>query len=130
MDRAVGGISGAKWRPRTERQGGIRPGLRGRTMHEHAVGSCEGHQVVVESRAGAVDVQGRVEARGLEARGGTVHILGESVALITDGRFSGATHGFMIGHVAPEATDGGPIAAIEEGLKVLKKLKKKECFRH
>jgi dihydroxy-acid dehydratase len=41
--------------------------------------------------------------------------LGNSVALITDGRFSGATHGFMIGHVAPEAADGGPIAALRNG---------------
>jgi dihydroxy-acid dehydratase len=41
--------------------------------------------------------------------------LGDSVALITDGRFSGATHGFMVGHVAPEAVHGGPIAAVQEG---------------
>jgi dihydroxy-acid dehydratase len=41
--------------------------------------------------------------------------LGESVALITDGRFSGATRGFMVGHVAPEAAVGGPIAAVREG---------------
>ncbi|MGE5207198.1 MAG: dihydroxy-acid dehydratase [Chlamydiota bacterium] len=41
--------------------------------------------------------------------------LGESVALITDGRFSGATRGLMIGHVAPEAFVGGPIAAIQDG---------------
>ena len=41
--------------------------------------------------------------------------LSESVALITDGRFSGATHGFMVGHVAPEASKGGPIAALREG---------------
>ena len=41
--------------------------------------------------------------------------LGESVALITDGRFSGATHGFMVGHVAPEAARGGPIAAVRDG---------------
>lgn len=41
--------------------------------------------------------------------------LGESVALLTDGRFSGATHGLMAGHVAPEAALGGPIAAIREG---------------
>jgi dihydroxy-acid dehydratase len=41
--------------------------------------------------------------------------LGDSVALMTDGRFSGATHGFMIGHIAPEAADGGPIAAIKSG---------------
>ena len=41
--------------------------------------------------------------------------LGDSVALVTDGRFSGATHGLMAGHVAPEAARGGPIAAIAEG---------------
>jgi dihydroxy-acid dehydratase len=41
--------------------------------------------------------------------------LGDSVALITDGRFSGATRGFTVGHVAPEASRGGPIAAIREG---------------
>jgi dihydroxy-acid dehydratase len=41
--------------------------------------------------------------------------LGHEVALITDGRFSGATHGFMAGHVAPEAARGGPIAAIHTG---------------
>lgn len=41
--------------------------------------------------------------------------LGESVAMLTDGRFSGATRGFMAGHVAPEAAAGGPIAAVQEG---------------
>jgi dihydroxy-acid dehydratase len=41
--------------------------------------------------------------------------LGETVALITDGRFSGATHGFMAAHVAPEAVRGGPIGAIADG---------------
>ena len=41
--------------------------------------------------------------------------LGNDVALITDGRFSGATHGFMIGHIAPEAARGGPIAKLREG---------------
>ena len=41
--------------------------------------------------------------------------LGDSVALVTDGRFSGATHGLMAGHVAPEAANGGPIAAVAEG---------------
>ncbi|HSJ79188.1 MAG TPA: dihydroxy-acid dehydratase [Erythrobacter sp.] len=41
--------------------------------------------------------------------------MGEKVALITDGRFSGATRGFCIGHVGPEAADGGPIALIEDG---------------
>ena len=41
--------------------------------------------------------------------------LGSKVALLTDGRFSGATHGLMAGHVAPEAVEGGPIAALEDG---------------
>ncbi len=41
--------------------------------------------------------------------------LGETVALITDGRFSGATHGFMAAHVAPEAVRGGPIGALQDG---------------
>ena len=41
--------------------------------------------------------------------------LHKDVALITDGRFSGGSHGMVIGHVAPEAQDGGPIAAVKEG---------------
>ncbi len=44
--------------------------------------------------------------------------LGNDVALITDGRFSGATHGFMVGHIAPEAARGGPIALLREGDRV------------
>jgi dihydroxy-acid dehydratase len=45
--------------------------------------------------------------------------LGDSVALLTDGRFSGATHGLMAGHVAPEAACGGPIAAVRDGDKIV-----------
>ena len=41
--------------------------------------------------------------------------LGKEVALVTDGRFSGASHGIMIGHVSPEAQVGGPIGLIEDG---------------
>src|SRR5437762_3449274 len=41
--------------------------------------------------------------------------LGDDVALVTDGRFSGATRGFMVGHVAPEAFRGGPIAVVQDG---------------
>lgn len=41
--------------------------------------------------------------------------MGDSVALITDGRFSGATHGLMVGHIAPEAVRGGPLAAVADG---------------
>ena len=45
--------------------------------------------------------------------------LGDDVALITDGRFSGATYGFMVGHVSPEAARGGPVALLEEGDRIL-----------
>lgn len=41
--------------------------------------------------------------------------LGEDVALLTDGRFSGATHGMMVGHISPEAAEGGPIAVVQDG---------------
>jgi len=41
--------------------------------------------------------------------------LGDEIALITDGRFSGATHGLMVGHIAPEAFRGGPIAHVRDG---------------
>lgn len=41
--------------------------------------------------------------------------LGNDVALITDGRFSGGSHGFVVGHVSPEAFDGGPLALVQDG---------------
>ena len=41
--------------------------------------------------------------------------LGQDVALLTDGRFSGGSHGFIIGHITPEAQDGGPIALVRDG---------------
>ena len=41
--------------------------------------------------------------------------LGDKVAFLTDGRFSGGTHGFVVGHITPEAFDGGPIALIQDG---------------
>ena len=52
--------------------------------------------------------------------------IGDDVALITDGRFSGATHGLMVGHVAPEAYRGGPIAAIREGDIIVLDVEKRE----
>jgi dihydroxy-acid dehydratase len=51
--------------------------------------------------------------------------LGDSVALLTDGRFSGATHGFMIAHVVPEAAERGPIAALKNGDTVVIDIKKR-----
>jgi dihydroxy-acid dehydratase len=52
--------------------------------------------------------------------------LGDSVALLTDGRFSGATHGFMAGHVAPEAPRGGAIAAVRDGDTITFDVEKRE----
>jgi dihydroxy-acid dehydratase len=52
--------------------------------------------------------------------------LGDSVALLTDGRFSGATHGFLAGHVAPEAPRGGPIAALRDGDTVVFDVERRE----
>ncbi len=52
--------------------------------------------------------------------------LGHDVALLTDGRFSGATHGMMAGHVAPEAANGGPIAAVKNGDTITFDVKKRE----
>ena len=52
--------------------------------------------------------------------------LGDSVALLTDGRFSGATHGLMAGHVAPEAMSGGPIAALRDGDRIVFDVPKRE----
>jgi dihydroxy-acid dehydratase len=52
--------------------------------------------------------------------------LGDTVALMTDGRFSGATHGFMIGHIAPEAADGGPIGALKSGDTIVIDIKKRK----
>jgi len=52
--------------------------------------------------------------------------LSETVALLTDGRFSGATRGLMVGHIAPEAYLGGPIAAVQEGDKITFDIKKRE----
>jgi dihydroxy-acid dehydratase len=77
-------------------------------------GSIEAGQVVVIRNEGPSGGPGMREmlavTAALQGEG-----LGDSVALLTDGRFSGATHGFMAGHVAPEAPRGGPIAAVHDG---------------
>jgi dihydroxy-acid dehydratase len=82
-------------------------------------------QAVIEGKINAGDVvviryEGPRGGPGMrEMLGVTGAIVGaglsDSVALLTDGRFSGATHGFMIAHVAPEAFNGGPIALVHEG---------------
>jgi dihydroxy-acid dehydratase len=54
--------------------------------------------------------------------------LGETIALVTDGRFSGATRGLMVGHVAPEAARGGPLAALREGDLVVIDVERRQLF--
>jgi dihydroxy-acid dehydratase len=70
--------------------------------------------VVVVRNVGPVGAPGMPEmvmlTIQLQGRG-----LGEDVALITDGRFSGVSHGILIGHISPEAARGGPIAAVRDG---------------
>src|SRR5207344_171937 len=56
--------------------------------------------------------------------------LGKDVALITDGRFSGGSHGFLVGHITPEAQEGGPIALINDGDKVTLDAVKREMTLH
>jgi dihydroxy-acid dehydratase len=78
-----------------------------------AGGIVEGDVVVIryEGPVGGPGMQEMLHVTGaLQGQG-----LGPSVGLITDGRFSGGTHGLMVGHIAPEAALGGPIALVEEG---------------
>ena len=56
--------------------------------------------------------------------------LGNDVALITDGRFSGGTHGFVVGHITPEAFDGGPIAIVQNGDTITIDTKSREINLH
>jgi dihydroxy-acid dehydratase len=77
-------------------------------------GDVESGEVIVVRNEGPRGGPGMREMLGVTAaRDGQGHA--EDVALVTDGRFSGATRGLSIGHVAPEAFDGGPIAALEDG---------------
>src|SRR4051794_40986644 len=76
-------------------------------------GIAEGDVVVIRNE-GPVGGPGMREMLGVTAAINGAG-LGDTVALLTDGRFSGATHGFMAGHVAPEAARGGPIAAVRDG---------------
>jgi dihydroxy-acid dehydratase len=83
-------------------------------MAEVTTGGINENDVIVirnEGPAGGPGMREMLAVTGALVGAG----LGDSVALITDGRFSGATHGFMVGHVAPEAVHGGPIAAVREG---------------
>jgi dihydroxy-acid dehydratase len=83
-------------------------------MEAATTGAIVAGDVVVIRNEGPAGGPGMREMLGVTAAI-TGAGLGEDVALITDGRFSGATHGFTIGHIAPEAYLGGPIAAVQEG---------------
>ncbi|MGH7716523.1 MAG: dihydroxy-acid dehydratase, partial [Vulcanimicrobiaceae bacterium] len=83
-------------------------------MHAVEAGTIKAGDVVVIRYEGPKGGPGMREMLGVT--GAIVGAgLGESVALITDGRFSGATHGVMVGHIAPEAAVGGPIGLVRDG---------------
>jgi dihydroxy-acid dehydratase len=83
-------------------------------MEAILAGSIEPGTIVVIRYEGPKGGPGMREMLAVTAAvKGTGH--SADVALVTDGRFSGATHGFSVAHVAPEATDGGPIAFVEDG---------------
>jgi dihydroxy-acid dehydratase len=83
-------------------------------MKSILTGGIEPGDVIVIRREGPKGGPGMREMLGPTAavmgRG-----LGDKVALITDGRFSGGSHGFVVGHITPEAFEGGPIGLLEEG---------------
>ena len=84
------------------------------TMHAVTEGRIQSGDIVVIRYEGPKGGPGMREMLGVTSAIMGAG-LGDSVALLTDGRFSGATRGFMVGHVAPEAFDGGPIAFVEDG---------------
>ncbi len=90
-------------------------------------GGIEAGDVIVIRREGPKGGPGMREMLGPTAavmgRG-----LGDKVALITDGRFSGGSHGFVVGHITPEAFEGGPIGLVEEGDKITINAEKNEIF--
>jgi dihydroxy-acid dehydratase len=81
-------------------------------------GRIEAGDVVIIRGEGPVGGPGMREmlaiTAAIQGRG-----LGDSVALATDGRFSGATYGFMVGHISPEAARGGPIALLQDGDRIV-----------
>ena len=102
---------------------------KGRLHHSGPARVFDGEQAAFKAvQAGAIEAGDVIVIRYEGPRGGpgmremlavTAALvgqgLGDEVALVTDGRFSGATHGFMIGHVCPEAADGGPLALLADG---------------
>ncbi|MGH2614660.1 MAG: dihydroxy-acid dehydratase, partial [Thermomicrobiales bacterium] len=100
---------------RTEHRGPARVFDSEPAAHEAVLdGKINPGDVIVIRYEGPVGGPGMQEMLGVTA-GIVGQGLGDSVALVTDGRFSGATKGLMVGHVAPEAAVGGPLAAVQEG---------------
>ena len=93
--------------PRVRLRGGLLRGRQGAPDRAPATSSSS----ATRARSAGPGMQEMLSVTGALVGEG----LGDSVALITDGRFSGGTHGLMIGHIAPEAALGGPIAVVEEG---------------
>jgi dihydroxy-acid dehydratase len=96
-----------------------RPG-RGELPAAHGVFDALGDRRIVPGDVVVIRYEGPVGGPGMQemlsVTGALVgEGLGDTVALITDGRFSGGTHGLMIGHIAPEAALGGPIGLVDEG---------------
>ena len=83
-------------------------------MAEVVAGTIQPGDVIVIRNEGPAGGPGMREMLAVTAALNGIG-LGDKVVLLTDGRFSGATHGFMAGHVAPEALKGGPIAAVRDG---------------
>jgi dihydroxy-acid dehydratase len=84
-------------------------------FHAVEAGRIKPNDVMVIRYEGPKGGPGMREMLGLTAAVAGISELTDTVALLTDGRFSGATRGLMAGHVAPEAAVGGPIAAVHEG---------------
>ena len=111
----------SRWPGSTARASRARPGCstaRPRAMEAILAGSIEPNTVVViryEGPKGGPGMREMLAVTGAMKGAGR----GADCALVTDGRFSGGTHGFCIGHVAPEAVDGGPIALVADGDRIV-----------
>ena len=113
-DDEVENLRALGWKPENTIQGGEKRAAQERELTAILDGTIVKGDVVViryEGPAGGPGMREMLHVSGALQGAG----LGESVALMTDGRFSGATHGFMIGHIVPEAADRGPIAAVRNG---------------
>ena len=94
-------------------------------MHAVLEGRIKAGDILVIRYEGPRGGPGMREMLGVTGARSSARDCRRALRLLTDGRFSGATRGFMVGHVAPEAASGGPIAAIEEGDTILIDIEKR-----